>query len=116
MLRDVLKDKGHGNVSESILRKALDQLFAVTQTNWILEDDALPTLQRLETDGYRMGLLSNAGDDQDVQQSARRFGGLKNISISLSHQRRAVTVNLHRRIFELALQTGISSLRKPYGG
>ena len=55
VLRDVLKDKGYGSVPESTLRNALDQLFAVTQTNWLLEADALPTLQKLEMDGYRMG-------------------------------------------------------------
>src|SRR5919107_5890488 len=48
VLRDVLKDKGYGNVPETTIRNALDQLFAVTQTNWTLEDDALPTLQKLE--------------------------------------------------------------------
>jgi hypothetical protein len=39
VLRDVLKDKGYGNVPETTLRNALDQLFAVTQTNWTLEED-----------------------------------------------------------------------------
>ena len=52
VLRDVLKDKGYGDLPESIIRNALDKLFAITQTNWVLEDDALPTLQKLETDGY----------------------------------------------------------------
>ena len=38
VLRDVLKDKGYGNIPERIVRNALDQLFAVTQTNWTLEE------------------------------------------------------------------------------
>lgn len=48
VLRDVLKDKGYGDIPENTIRSALDQLFAITQTNWVLEEDALPTLQKLE--------------------------------------------------------------------
>src|SRR5512146_1274190 len=73
VLRDVLTDKGYRDVPDQVVRTALDRLFAITQANWMLEDDTLPTLQKLEADGYRMGLISNAGDDEDVQQLARRF-------------------------------------------
>jgi len=102
VLRDVLKDKGYGNVPESTIRNALDRLFAITQTNWILEEDALPTLQKLEMDGYRMGLLSNAGDDQDVQQLARRFGIAKYFDFILTSAACSYR-KPHRRIFEIAL-------------
>ena len=102
VLRDVLKDKGYGSISENLIRTALDQLFAVTQTNWILESDALPTLQKLETDGYRMGLISNAGDDQDVQQLARRFGINRYFDFILTSAACSYR-KPHRRIFELAL-------------
>src|SRR5512139_1118659 len=56
VLLELLKDKGYGNAADDLVRKALDSLFAITQTNWIMEDDALPTLRKLEQDGYRMGL------------------------------------------------------------
>src|SRR5512147_2814892 len=52
VLREVLEDKGYGNVADTIIRNALDHLFAVTQSNWALEEDALPTLKKLEEDGY----------------------------------------------------------------
>ena len=102
VLRDVLKDKGYGDLPESTLRNALDQLFAITQTNWILEQDTLPTLQKLEQDGYRMGLVSNAGDDQDVQQLARRFGITRYFDFILTSAACSYR-KPHRRIFELAL-------------
>jgi putative hydrolase of the HAD superfamily len=102
VLRDVLHDKGYGDISESILRNALDRLFAVTQTNWMLEDDTLPTLQKLEQDGYRMGLLSNAGDDQDVQQLANRFGIARYFDFILTSAACSYR-KPHKRIFELAL-------------
>jgi HAD superfamily hydrolase (TIGR01549 family) len=102
VLRDVLRDKGYGDVPESTLRNALDQLFAITQTNWVLEEDALSTLHKLEEDGYRMGLISNAGDDQDVQQLARRFGIAQYFDFILTSAACSYR-KPHRRIFELAL-------------
>jgi putative hydrolase of the HAD superfamily len=102
VLRDVLRDKGYGDIPESTLRTALDQLFAITQTNWTLEEDTLPTLQKLEADGYRMGLISNAGDDQDVQQLARRFGIAQYFDFILTSAACSYR-KPHKRIFELAL-------------
>ena len=102
VLRDVLKDKGYGNIPETTLRNALDHLFAITQTNWTLEEDTLPTLQKLEEDGYRMGLISNAGDDQDVQQLARQFGIARYFDFILTSAACSYR-KPHRRIFELAL-------------
>ena len=102
VLRDVLKDKGYGDVPENTLRNALDQLFAITQTNWYLEEDTIPTLQKLEEDGYRMGIISNAGDDQDVQQLARRFGITRYFDFILTSAACSYR-KPHQRIFELAL-------------
>ena len=102
VLRDVLNDKGYGDISERTLRNALDQLFAITQKNWLLEEDALSTLQKLEQDGYRMGLISNAGDDQDVQQLASRFGIRQYFDFILTSAACSYR-KPHRRIFEIAL-------------
>lgn len=102
VLRDILQDKGYGDVSDSLIRNGLDRLFGVTQTNWVLEGDTLPTLQKLEQDGYRMGLISNAGDDQDVQQLAQRFGIGRYFDFILTSAACSYR-KPHRRIFELAL-------------
>jgi putative hydrolase of the HAD superfamily len=102
VLRDLLTDKGYGDVSENILREALDHLFAITQTNWVLEEDALQTLRKLEEDGYRLGLVSNAGDDQDVLQLTRRFAITEYFDFILT----SASCNYrkpHQRIFEIAL-------------
>jgi HAD superfamily hydrolase (TIGR01549 family) len=102
VLRDVLEDKGYNDLSDGIIRGALDRLFAVTQTNWALEGDTLQTLKKLEADGYRMGLISNAGDDEDVQQLARRFGIAQYFDFILTSAACSYR-KPHRRIFELAL-------------
>src|SRR5574341_857908 len=102
VLRDVLKDKGYENVPDGIIRGALDRLFAITQTNWVLEDDALPTLKKLEGDGYRLGLISNAGDDNDVHQLAQRLGIARFFDFIVTSAACSYR-KPHPRIFEMAL-------------
>jgi 2-haloalkanoic acid dehalogenase type II len=74
VLRELLKDVGYAEVDESILRSALDAMFSITQTNWVLEEDTLDTLEKLKSQNYRLGIFSNAGDDKDVQELIESFG------------------------------------------
>jgi putative hydrolase of the HAD superfamily len=102
VLREVLKDKGYDEVSSETLRSALDALFAVTQSNWALEEDAIPMLKKLEEAGYRLGIISNAGDDQDVQQLMRRFKIRQYFDFILTSAACSYR-KPHPRIFEIAL-------------
>ena len=45
----------------------------ITQQNWYLESDAIPTLQTLRDHGYRLGMISNTSDDKNVQQMVDRW-------------------------------------------
>ncbi len=102
VLRDVLSSKGYDDISDEIVRNALDRLFAVTQKNWVLEDDALSTLKKLEENGYRMGLISNAGDDKDVQQLIQKFRISRFFDFALTSAACSYR-KPHPRIFEMAL-------------
>lgn len=74
VLRELLKELGQTDISESVIRSALDAMYAVTQTNWQIEDDTIETLQTLKSTNYHLGILSNAGDDKDVRQLLQKFG------------------------------------------
>ena len=74
VLRELLKDLGHAEAAEPVLRSALDAMYSITQTNWTLEDDALATIQKLKLNKYNLGIFSNAGDDKDVQELIESFG------------------------------------------
>lgn len=102
VLRELLMEKGYHDLSENTVRNALDALFAVTQANWVLEEDTLPTLQKLEASGYKLGILSNAGDDRDVQQLARKFGIHSYFDFILTSAACSYR-KPHPRIFEIAL-------------
>ena len=67
LLKQLLEEHGNPNVSDDVIASALRAMYAVTQSNWFLEEDALPTLQALKERGFRLGLISNAADDENTQ-------------------------------------------------
>ena len=74
ILRLTLAEFGYPDIPESLIRQAVNSIYQLTQQHWIVEDDALSTLQELLAGGYRMGLISNAGDGPDVQSLVDQTG------------------------------------------
>jgi putative hydrolase of the HAD superfamily len=67
-LQELLQQKGVQDIPAFVVRAALDAMYSITQQNWYLEADAIPTLQTLRAHGYRLGMISNTSDDKNVQQ------------------------------------------------
>ena len=67
VLKTLLAELGYPDLSPDVLRPALKSMYAVSQAHWHTEEDTLPTLEALRARGYRLGVISNAGDDDDVQ-------------------------------------------------
>jgi HAD superfamily hydrolase (TIGR01549 family) len=67
VLRDLLNEHKI-QLSDEKLQSALRSMYAVTQTNWFLEDDAIPTLQVLLKNSYRLGIISNGSDDLNTYE------------------------------------------------
>ena len=59
---------------DEVLQAAVQALYAVTQENWFIESDAHATLSLLHKQGYPLGLVSNAGDDKNVQTLVDKTG------------------------------------------
>ena len=102
VLRELLKELGYAEVAESVLRSALDAMFSVTQTNWVLEDDTLDTIQKLKSSDYQLGIFSNAGDDKDVQDLVENFGIRSHFDFVLTSAA-CYYRKPHARAFEIAL-------------
>ena len=94
VLKELLAEKGYPNISDQIIRESLDAHYAITQKNWELEKDTKSCLESLKRSNYKMGILSNAGDDRDVHQLIRKF-------------------NL-RRYFDFVLTSAACGFRKPH--
>jgi HAD superfamily hydrolase (TIGR01662 family) len=72
-LQELLQKKGLHDTPDSVVRSALDAMYYITQQNWYLEGDAIPTLKTLLDHGYRLGMVSNTSDDDNVQQMVDRW-------------------------------------------
>lgn len=73
VLADLLQ-KNRQPVSEEAVREALRAMYAVTQTNWILDPEAVPLLETLRASGYRLGAISNAADEDNTQALVDKAG------------------------------------------
>lgn len=98
-----LTEFGYNDIPESLIRQAVAAIYQVTQQSWEVEPDAHATLQQLLGEGYRLGLVSNAGDEPDVQTLIDRAGLRPYFEVIL------VSADLgirkpNPRIFEQALQ------------
>lgn len=93
ILRTLLSEMGHADLPDSTLRPALTQLYAVSQAHWHLIEETIPCLEALRDQGYRLGIVSNASDDADVQKL------VDNIKI--------------RQYFDIVLSSAACGIRKP---
>lgn len=72
-LNELLVHKGF-RLPKDTIHNALRAMYAVTQSNWYLEDDALPTLEILNRMGYQIGYISNGADDENTQSLIDKTG------------------------------------------
>jgi len=72
VLRQSLGERGHSEISKEVVNTAISEFYLVTQAHWLVEEDAMEVLAELQNDGYRLGLISNAADDADVQDQIDR--------------------------------------------
>ena len=74
LLKQLLQEQANLNVSDDVIPTALRSMYAVTQSNWFPEEDAIPTLQTLKDRGFRLGLISNAADNANTQALIDKCG------------------------------------------
>lgn len=93
VLQEALRVHSYPEPPSEHLKAALKVLYGVTQQNWRPEQDAAPTLEALLARGHRLGILSNAADDDDVQTLVDNAG--------------------LRKYFDFVLTSAKSGIRKP---
>ncbi|MFH1184244.1 MAG: HAD family hydrolase [Chloroflexota bacterium] len=89
-------------IPDSTVARALRAMYAVTQTNWHVEDDAAQTLRELLERGFRLGAVSNGSDDQNAFELLDKADLRRNFEIvltSAAHGRRKPDAS----IFQAAL-------------
>lgn len=83
VLREILSQKGEV-LPEQTLRDGLRAMYSVTQSNWFPEPDAVPMLGQLRANGFRLGLVSNAADDENTQTLVDKCGFRKYLDYTIS--------------------------------
>lgn len=101
-LHDLLTEKGYAHLPKPVLRAALDAMYSVTRGNWYAEDDAIPTLAALKAQGYRLGMISNASDDANVQYQVDQWGFRPYFDFVITSAACGIR-KPHPRIFQIAL-------------
>lgn len=90
VLAGLLEKQGLALPDASVAR-ALRAMYAVTQTNWKIEQDAPATLRELERRGFRLGVISNVSDDENARELLGKAGLHKffeTVLTSAAHGRR----------------------------
>lgn len=103
ILRTLLTDLGYRDISPELLRPALKRLYAVSQAHWKTEKETVLVLQSLQAAGYKMAIISNASDDDDVQTLVDNAGIRSYFDFVLSSAACGIR-KPNPRIFELALE------------
>jgi HAD superfamily hydrolase (TIGR01662 family) len=103
VFRKVMSDYGYPDLSDEQVREALAALYAVSQAHWQAEEDAAATLIALRHAGLRIGLVSNAGYDEDIQILIDKAGLRSYLDFIISSAACGLR-KPHPRIFELALE------------
>lgn len=103
VFRSTLYEVGAPKINEAQMQEAMAVMYSVSQDRWEVEPDAVSTLETLKTDGYKLALISNASDSDDVQvliDKAQIRPFLDTIIISSDMGLRKP----HTRLFEQALR------------
>ena len=67
IMLSVLQESGLPQPPQNVVNSALKARYSVSQACWKLEENVYPVLENLREDGYRLGVISNASDEDDVQ-------------------------------------------------
>jgi HAD superfamily hydrolase (TIGR01509 family) len=95
VLKELLSRKGYG-VPDELVANGLRAMYAVTQTNWHVEPQAIALLQELNLRDFRLSVISNAADEENTQTLIDK-GGI-------------------RRYLELIVSSAAFGKRKPDAG
>jgi len=104
ILRDLLARWNHTDLPEALILDALRAMYQVSEAFWHVENETLPALDDLRSQGYRLGLISNAADDANVQRLVDKAGLRAYFDVIITSAAQGIR-KPHPRIFQAALET-----------
>ncbi len=104
ILSTLLNEHGYSQVPDELISSAIKAMYSISQKHWHTEEDAKPTLEKLQGQGYHLGIISNAADDTDVQTLVDNAGIRSYFEMVISSAAVAIR-KPNPRIFNMALDT-----------
>lgn len=82
-LRDLLNEYGFSGLNPIVVKRALREMFKIAEKYWTVENDTIQTLSELKGERYRLAIISNAEDSDNVQMiiSKAKIGGFFEVII-----------------------------------
>lgn len=74
ILCGLLAEQGYADLPEKLIERAMQAMYQPGEAWWQLEPETLPALELLRQQGYRLGMISNAADDANVQRLVDQAG------------------------------------------
>jgi HAD superfamily hydrolase (TIGR01662 family) len=104
ILRSLLSRWGYADLPESLLSSALQAMYQISEAYWHVETESQAALEDLRRQGYRLGLISNAADDANVQRLVHKAALRPYFDVILTSAAQGIR-KPHPRIFYTALET-----------
>jgi len=104
ILRDLLTRWGHPDLPEALILDALQDMYQVSEAYWHVESETQSGLDDLRSQGYHLGLISNAADDANVQRLVDKAGLRSYFDVILTSAALGIR-KPHPLIFQAALET-----------
>ena len=104
ILQDLLSKRGCSSIPDFLLQNALQAMYQVSEACWHVETETHQGLSELRSQGYRLGLISNAADDANVQRLVDKAALRPYFDVILTSAALGIR-KPHPRIFYAALET-----------
>jgi HAD superfamily hydrolase (TIGR01662 family) len=72
LLQEVMSNIGYPDLPDDVIQGAMEQFYAESETYWIPLPSSTQVLIELRDEGYRLGLISNAGDENNVYRLIKK--------------------------------------------
>ena len=101
-LLTLLAEWGYPDPPQALVQHALRVMYQVSEVYWHVEAESQLALETLHQQGYRLGLISNAADDANVQRLVDKAGLRSYFDVILTSAAQGIR-KPHPRIFQSAL-------------
>jgi HAD superfamily hydrolase (TIGR01549 family) len=104
ILRGLLAEWGYPDPPPGLVEQALAAMYRISEACWFIEQETLPALETLRQWGYRLGMISNAADDANVQRLVDQYELRGYFDVILTSAGQGIR-KPNPRIFHAALET-----------